>query len=119
MYKGDHEKMRLAVNNIAVVLQSLQKELARPAEASNAGQLTDVASTINSASRLRPGRPRGSESHLLAAQSLRATAPQGRWSGGGYAVDGGLESSSARWQATRLSPKRRKTGSSCAQRSMA
>ena len=26
-YKGDHEKMKLAVNNVAVVLQGLQKEL--------------------------------------------------------------------------------------------
>jgi hypothetical protein len=29
-YKGDHEKMKQAINNIAVVLQSLQKELAAP-----------------------------------------------------------------------------------------
>ena len=28
-YKGDHEKMKQAVNNVAVVLQGLQKELAR------------------------------------------------------------------------------------------
>ncbi len=40
-YKGDHEKMKLAVNNIAVVLQGLQKELARLTDASNAGQLTE------------------------------------------------------------------------------
>src|SRR5579872_5780472 len=40
-YKGDHEKMKLAVNNIAVVLQNLQKELARLTAASNAGQLTE------------------------------------------------------------------------------
>ncbi len=40
-YKGDHEKMKQAVNNIAVVLQSLQKELARLTEASNAGQLSE------------------------------------------------------------------------------
>jgi methyl-accepting chemotaxis protein len=40
-YKGDHEKMKLAVNNIAVVLQSLQKELARLTDASNAGQLSE------------------------------------------------------------------------------
>ena len=33
--------MKLAVNNIAVVLQNLQKELARLTEASNAGQLTE------------------------------------------------------------------------------
>src|ERR1700735_1409006 len=40
-YKGDHEKMKLAVNNIAIVLQDLQKELARLTEASNAGQLSE------------------------------------------------------------------------------
>src|ERR1700727_24862 len=40
-YKGDHEKMKQAVNNIAVVLQALQKELARLTEASNAGQLSE------------------------------------------------------------------------------
>ena len=40
-YKGDHEKMKQAVNNIAVVLQDLQKELARLTEASNAGQLSE------------------------------------------------------------------------------
>jgi methyl-accepting chemotaxis protein len=40
-YKGDHEKMKLAVNNVAVVLQGLQKELARLIEASKEGQLSD------------------------------------------------------------------------------
>ena len=40
-YKGDHEKMKQAINNIATVLQSLQKELARLTDASNAGQLTE------------------------------------------------------------------------------
>ena len=40
-YKGDHEKMKLAVNNVAIVLQSLQKELVRLTEASKEGQLTD------------------------------------------------------------------------------
>ena len=40
-YKGDHEKMKQAVNNIAVVVQNLQKELARLTDASNAGQLSD------------------------------------------------------------------------------
>jgi methyl-accepting chemotaxis protein len=40
-YKGDHEKMKQAVNNVAVVLQGLQKELARLTEASNAGQLSE------------------------------------------------------------------------------
>ncbi len=40
-YKGDHEKMKLAINNVAEVLQSLQKELARLTEASNAGKLAE------------------------------------------------------------------------------
>jgi methyl-accepting chemotaxis protein len=40
-YKGDHEKMKVAVNNVAVVLQNLQKEMARLIAASHAGQLTE------------------------------------------------------------------------------
>jgi len=40
-YKGDHEKMKLAVNNVAIVTQGLQKELARLIEASKEGQLSD------------------------------------------------------------------------------
>ncbi|MGC2620883.1 MAG: methyl-accepting chemotaxis protein, partial [Acidobacteriaceae bacterium] len=40
-YKGDHEKMKLAVNNVAQVLQGLQKELARLTDASNAGKLSE------------------------------------------------------------------------------
>jgi methyl-accepting chemotaxis protein len=40
-YKGDHEKMKQAINNVATVLQGLQKELLRLAEASNAGQLAE------------------------------------------------------------------------------
>jgi methyl-accepting chemotaxis protein len=40
-YKGDHEKMKLAVNKVAVVLQGLQKELARLTEASKGGKLTE------------------------------------------------------------------------------
>ena len=40
-YRGDHEKMKQAVNNVAVVLQSLQKELVRLTDASNAGKLTE------------------------------------------------------------------------------
>ena len=40
-YKGDHEKMKQAINNVATVLQGLQKELARLTEASNAGQLSE------------------------------------------------------------------------------
>jgi methyl-accepting chemotaxis protein len=40
-YRGDHEKMKLAVNNVGIVLQGLQKELARLVEASREGQLSD------------------------------------------------------------------------------
>ena len=40
-YKGDHEKMKQAVNSIAVVLQALQKEIGRLTEASKEGELTD------------------------------------------------------------------------------
>jgi methyl-accepting chemotaxis protein len=40
-YKGDHEKMKLAVNNIATVLQSLSGELNRLTEASREGQLSE------------------------------------------------------------------------------
>jgi len=40
-YKGDHEKMKQAINNIAVVLQGLQKEMARLTDASKEGQLSD------------------------------------------------------------------------------
>jgi methyl-accepting chemotaxis protein len=40
-YSGDHEKMKLAVNNVAVVLQGLQKELGRLTEASHQGQLSE------------------------------------------------------------------------------
>src|ERR1700722_16659087 len=40
-YKGDHEKMKLAVNNVAIVLQGLEKEMGRLTEASREGQLSD------------------------------------------------------------------------------
>jgi len=40
-YKGDHEKMKQAVNNVAAVLQGLQKELGRLTEASRDGQLSE------------------------------------------------------------------------------
>jgi methyl-accepting chemotaxis protein len=40
-YKGDHEKMKIAVNNVAVVTQGLQKEMARLTEASKEGQLSE------------------------------------------------------------------------------
>jgi len=40
-YQGDHEKMKQAVNNVAVTIQGLQKELTRLVEASRAGQLSE------------------------------------------------------------------------------
>ena len=53
-YSGDHEKMKQAVNNVAVVLQGLQKELARLTEASREGQLSERGKP-----RPVPGRLRG------------------------------------------------------------
>jgi methyl-accepting chemotaxis protein len=40
-YKGDHEKMKQAINTVAIVLQGLQKELVRLTEASREGQLSE------------------------------------------------------------------------------
>ncbi|MGA2436471.1 MAG: methyl-accepting chemotaxis protein, partial [Bryobacteraceae bacterium] len=40
-YKGDHEKMKQAVNNVATVLQSLHRELARLTGAAKEGKLTE------------------------------------------------------------------------------
>jgi methyl-accepting chemotaxis protein len=40
-YKGDHERMKQAVNNVGIVLQALQKEMARLTEASKEGQLSE------------------------------------------------------------------------------
>src|ERR1022692_1971054 len=40
-YKGDHEKMKLAVNNVATVMQGLQKEMARLTGASREGLLSE------------------------------------------------------------------------------
>ena len=44
-YKGDHEKMKVAVNNVGIVLQGLQKELGRLIEASREGQLSERGKT--------------------------------------------------------------------------
>jgi len=40
-YKGDHERMKQAVNNVAIVMQQLQKELERLTEASRDGKLSE------------------------------------------------------------------------------
>jgi len=40
-YSGDHEKMKLAINNVGAVLQGLQNELGRLTVASNAGLLKE------------------------------------------------------------------------------
>src|SRR5208283_2780257 len=42
-YKGDHEKMKQAINNIAVALQLLQKEMARMNDFATEGQLSERA----------------------------------------------------------------------------
>ncbi|HEY1802920.1 MAG TPA: methyl-accepting chemotaxis protein [Terracidiphilus sp.] len=44
-YKGDHEKMKVAVNSVGTVLQVLQKELGRLIEASHDGQLSERGKT--------------------------------------------------------------------------
>ncbi|MCQ8117617.1 methyl-accepting chemotaxis protein [Methylomonas rosea] len=44
-YQGDHEKMKLAVNNVAISVQGLQKELQRLQEASREGQLSKRGNT--------------------------------------------------------------------------
>jgi methyl-accepting chemotaxis protein len=40
-YNGDHEKMKLAVNNVATVVQNLQKEMVRLTDASREGLLSE------------------------------------------------------------------------------
>ena len=40
-YQGDHEKMKVAVNNVATTIQGLQKELQRLTQASRDGQLSE------------------------------------------------------------------------------
>ena len=42
-YKGDHEKMKLAVNKVAEVLQTLEKMLVRLTDAAKDGQLSERA----------------------------------------------------------------------------
>jgi methyl-accepting chemotaxis protein len=41
VYKGDHEKMKVAVNRVATVLQELHRELDRLTDASREGQLSE------------------------------------------------------------------------------
>ncbi|MGC2324333.1 MAG: methyl-accepting chemotaxis protein, partial [Terriglobales bacterium] len=41
VYKGDHEKMKIAVNNVALVVQKLRDELGRLIQASRDGQLNE------------------------------------------------------------------------------
>jgi len=42
-YKGDHEKMKQAINNIAVALQKLQAEMLRMSDFAKQGQLSERA----------------------------------------------------------------------------
>ncbi len=46
-YKGDHEKMKQAINNVAMVLQGLLKELGRLTIASKEGQLSERGKADN------------------------------------------------------------------------
>ena len=50
-YKGDHEKMKQAVNNVAVVVQSLQKEMARLTEPPRKGNSPIAESPSSSRAR--------------------------------------------------------------------
>ena len=57
-YKGDHEKMKIAVNNVGVVLQGLQKELGRLIVASRDGQLSERGKQRSVSGRLLRHRAR-------------------------------------------------------------
>ena len=57
-YKGDHEKMKQAINNVAVVLQGLQKEMARLTDASREGSTIGPRQAGTVSGRLRGDRPR-------------------------------------------------------------
>ena len=57
-YKGDHEKMKQAVNNVAMVLQGLQKELARLTEASQGRTTLRARQARTVPGRLRRDRAR-------------------------------------------------------------
>jgi methyl-accepting chemotaxis protein len=46
-YKGDHEKMKQAINNVATVPAGLQKELARLTDASKEGKLAERGNPIS------------------------------------------------------------------------
>ena len=48
-YQGDHEKMKVAVNNVGGVVQALQKELMRLTDASRDGQLSERGRPTSSA----------------------------------------------------------------------
>ena len=66
-YHGDHEKMKLSVNNVAGVLQELQKELTRLVKASREGtSFRSAASPMSSRANLcrhRQGRQRDARCH--------------------------------------------------------
>ena len=85
-YKGDHEKMKQAVNNVALVLQGLQKELARLTEASNAGQALRARQARSVPGRLcrhraRRERHSGRRDHAAEClRQLRGAHQQGRHS---------------------------------------
>ncbi len=74
-YKGDHEKMKLAVNNVATVLQTLQKELARLTDAA-----AETASSPSAASRSSSRAPMpkscAASTSFSTRSSLPSTSPQ-------------------------------------------
>jgi len=52
-YKGDHEKMKQGINNIAVALQGLQKEMLRMSDFAKGGQLSERRIRTSSRARTR------------------------------------------------------------------
>jgi methyl-accepting chemotaxis protein len=46
-YRGDHEKMKLAVNNVAIALEELQEEMLRLSQASHQGHLGERGNAVH------------------------------------------------------------------------
>jgi methyl-accepting chemotaxis protein/glutamine amidotransferase PdxT len=55
-YQGDHEKMKVGINNIAVALQLMQKEMLRMSDLAKEGQLSE---------RANPGQFKGSYAEIV------------------------------------------------------
>jgi len=69
--QSDHEKMKVAVNNVAVVTQSLQKEMARLIEASKEGQLSERGKPEQV-----PGRPSPDRARVNAMLPMPSCCPR-------------------------------------------